>query len=135
MRKKDTASLWTRQDANREIPIYYSTVPRMRPHHKVIATVIICTALATCVNISIARAETAVATPKGAMTLAQAAPPSAGGRRSPPPREAIKACASQAAKSACAFAGRDGQKVTGTCQSPEVDVPPACVPAHVRKDG
>lgn len=44
-----------------------------------------------------------------------------------PPPEALAACKSQSAAAACSFAGRDGNKVNGTCWAPE-SKPLACRP-------
>lgn len=47
----------------------------------------------------------------------------------PPPREALEACRSQRAGAACAFPGREGERVTGRCESPP-GLPLACRPDH-----
>lgn len=125
----------TRRIANRNIPIRHSTVPRMRPHRKIITAIVISTMLVVFADVSIARAETAIPTAEAMTNLAQAAPPEASERRGPPPREAIEACASKSAETACGFEVREGQQVEGTCRSPEADIPPVCVPADMPQQG
>lgn len=69
----------------------------------------------------------------GAMGAA-AAQPANGGEHRGPPREALVACESKAAGTACSFTGRQGSAVTGTCWAPE-GKPLACKPEHPPGEG
>jgi hypothetical protein len=60
---------------------------------------------------------------------------SPGGRRGPPP-EALEACSNQADNTACSFAGRRGEDVTGTCLvPPRQEAELVCVPEHHQQRG
>ena len=117
------------------IHVVHSTVPRVRPHHKFITAIIISAMVVIFADISIAHAQTAISVDELAPTLAQAAPSGADGDRGRPPREAVEACASLAVDATCGFAGRDGQQISGTCRSPEADIPLVCAPADLPQNG
>ncbi|MFW2589390.1 hypothetical protein [Sagittula sp. SSi028] len=51
-----------------------------------------------------------------------------------PPQEAIEACQDKKSGDACSFDGRDGTE-SGTCVSPQSNVPPACAPAGQQQRG
>lgn len=112
------------------VPVFYSTVSRIRPTVK-IALVFLAPAIFTAaIGISAAHAETVFDAGSTATILAQQSAPRGGGNGAGrPPREAMEACAEQSSGSACGFIGRDGQKIPGTCSAPEANVPLACTPA------
>lgn len=45
-----------------------------------------------------------------------------------PPAEALKACESKTAGTACTFVGKHGSEVAGKCFTPDGAKPPACRP-------
>lgn len=47
-----------------------------------------------------------------------------------PPPEAIEACSDLSSGDACEFSGRNGERVEGSCWSPNSDLPLACRPAN-----
>ncbi|WP_324751958.1 hypothetical protein [Roseovarius sp. Pro17] len=115
--------------------VVHSTVPRIRPHHKFITAIIISAMVVIFADISITHAQTAVSVDEPAFTLAQAAPSGADDGRGGPPREAVEVCASLPVDAICGFAGRDGQQISGTCRSPEADIPLVCAPADLPQNG
>ncbi|MCA9682046.1 MAG: hypothetical protein KC457_07600 [Myxococcales bacterium] len=48
----------------------------------------------------------------------------------PPPPEALEACVDMEAGEACAFIGREGDTIEGTCFTPSQDKPLACRPSQ-----
>lgn len=133
---KDTRSNKAARAHARKIPVYYSSVMRIRPAAKVVVAMLLAAMFGTVIGMSAAHAETARSGDDTTTILAQQSQPGgAGNRPGRPPREAMEACAEQASGSACGFAGRDGQQITGTCRAPEADVPPACVPAEMPQKG
>jgi hypothetical protein len=129
-----TFSLFKTTGVNQGIPVVLPA-KRMQPHTKIIVAIFLATVFTSVVNISVARADTATDSIGAISQLAQSAPSRSGDRRGPPPREAIAACADQAAQSVCSFAGRDGMTIEGTCQSPEASAPVACIPALPPRNG
>lgn len=115
--------------ADRKIPIYRSTVPRIKGNQNAILALTLGVVLLGALNISAARAEI-ITLDDPTVTIAQSSKPPQGGGANRPPREALDACADATAKAACSFSGRGGEAVKGTCMSPKADVPLACVPAN-----
>ncbi len=118
-----------------KILLRHSAAPRMRPRRKIITEVLMGAVILVLAEISFARAQTDLPDGEPAATLSQAAPagrPEGPGR---PPREAVEACAGLPAETACGFAGRDGQQINGVCRSPKADLPAACVPAEMPRNG
>ena len=60
--------------------------------------------------------------------LAQPSDPA--GRPPGPPQEALQACSGKSDGASCAFSGRDGRQLGGTCRAGPQGEPPACMPAH-----
>jgi len=120
--------------AQRKIPLYRPTVPRIKGNQSVILAITLAAVLLGALNISTVRAESMPVTDQG-IVYAQAAPSGKGARADRPPREAISACENAQPKAACEFSGRDGNAVQGTCMSPKSDVPLACAPASMPKKG
>ncbi|MEH6830204.1 MAG: hypothetical protein V7661_05120 [Sulfitobacter sp.] len=120
--------------ANRKIPIYRSTVPRIKGNHNAVLVVTCAAIVLGALNISAARADI-VTVDEPTIFLAQSSKPQKGGGENRPPREAMEACADAKVKQACSFNGRGGEVVKGTCLSPKADVPLACVPANQPKKG
>lgn len=119
--------------SDRVIPVYRSSIPRAQPRQKTIARIILTALLMSFVGISVSHAQVSAPTSEPVTILAQGAPSGAGERRGPPPREALDACAKKSANAACRFAGPNGQKIQGTCMSPQANVPLACAPANPPK--
>lgn len=118
--------------ANRKMPVYRSTVPRIKGNQNALLALTFGVVLIGALNVSAARAES-VTVANLDYTIAQSAPSGNGEGR--PPREALEACSNAKAKSACSFDGRDGEAVKGKCLSPKADGPLACVPADMQKKG
>jgi len=119
---------------NRKIPIYRSSVPRIKGNQGAMLAITFAAVVLGALNISAARAEVVSEADQG-LTYAQSAPSGQGERGGRPPREALEACANVEPQSACEFSGRDGKSVQGTCMSPKSGVPLACVPANMPKQG
>lgn len=120
--------------AQRKIPLYRPTVPRIKGNQSIILAITFAAVVLGALNISAVRAESASATDQGTV-YAQFAPSGQGERAGRPPREAIEACENVEPQSVCEFSGRDGGTVRGTCMSPKADVPLACAPANMPKKG
>ena len=120
--------------ANRKIPIYRSTVPRINGNQNIILAITLTVVLLGALNISDVRAESLSTVDQGTV-YAQSASSGKGERGDRPPREALEACGNVKPKSACEFSGRDGNIVQGTCMSPKADGPLSCVPANMPKKG
>lgn len=116
----------------KRIPIHHSTRLRMRPKKAMAMLAVLAALVFMDAGVSVAHAETADATTP--VTLAQQSR-QGGDRPARPPREALEACTDQTSGSACGFSGRDGQKITGTCRSPQANVPLACAPAERPQNG
>ncbi|WP_138936214.1 hypothetical protein [Roseovarius arcticus] len=129
-----TSTRATRASKN-NIHAVHSTVPRIRPHHKFITALLISAIVVVFADLSIANAQTAISVDEPASILAQAAPSGADGGRGRPPREAVEACTSLPVDATCGFAGRDGGQISGTCRSPQADIPLVCTPAKMPQNG
>ncbi|TDE36588.1 hypothetical protein [Antarcticimicrobium sediminis] len=127
-------SIRAQSAANRKIPIYRSTAPRIKGNKNALLVLTLGAIFIGVLNISGVRAEGDSAVDQGIM-LAQSAPSEQGARGNRPPREALDACKSAKSQSACSFKDRDGGAVQGKCMSPKSDVPLACVPADGPKKG
>ncbi len=128
-------SIRAQSAANRKIPIYRSTAPRIKGNKNALLAITFGAILIGVLNISAARADSFSAADHD-ITLALSAPSGLGGERgNRPPREALDACKSAKAQSACSFKDRNGGAVQGKCMSPKSDVPLACVPAGGPKKG
>lgn len=121
--------------ANRKVPIYKSSVPRLRGNQNIIIATTFAAIILGVLNISAVRAESVSAASEQSFSIAQSAPAGQGNQAGRPPREALEACANVEPRSACSFNGRDGATVQGKCMSPKADVPLACVPANPPKNG
>ncbi len=120
---------------NRKIPIYRSSVPRIRGNQNILLATTFAVVVVGALNISAVRAESVSATSEQGFSVAQAAPAGQGNRAGRPPREALAACANVEPQSACTFNNREGEAVQGKCMSPKADVPLACVPANPPRNG
>ena len=121
--------------ANRKIPIFRSSVPRIRGRRKILIATTFVAVILGALNISTVRAESVSAASEQSFFIAQSAPAGHGNQAGRPPREALEACANVKPQSACSFNGRDGATVKGKCMSPKADVPLACAPANPPKNG
>lgn len=97
--------------------------PTFRTRVAISSTLFVCGALSLGIGLAPILISGAEPVASNAVTLAQNSGPG-GGR---PPREAVDACEGKSSGAACSFEGRDGSS-SGTCQSPESNVPAACVP-------
>lgn len=127
-------SIRAQSAANRKIPIYRSTAPRIKGNKNALLVLTFGAIFIGVLNISSARAESYSALDHD-ITIAQSAPSGQGERGNRPPREALDACKGAKAQSACSFKDRNGGAVQGKCMSPKSDVPLACVPAGGPKKG
>tara|TARA_R110002049_G_scaffold12206_1_gene55000 strand:+ start:3233 stop:3640 length:408 start_codon:yes stop_codon:yes gene_type:complete len=121
--------------ANRKIPIYRSSVPRIRGNQNIVLATTFAVVILGALNISAVRAESLAAPLDQSFSVAQSTPVGQGDRAGRPPREAIEACANVDPQSLCSFNGRDGEAVQGECLSPKADVPLACVPSNPPQNG
>ncbi|SNS59471.1 hypothetical protein [Antarctobacter heliothermus] len=118
----------------KRIPIYYSTLPRMRPKNVIAALAVLAALIVLDMGVSAAQADPSDTTTP--LTLAQQSQQGgAGNRPARPPREALEACTKQTSGSPCGFSGPDGHQITGTCRSPQANVPLACTPADMPRKG
>ena len=121
--------------ANRKIPIYRSSVPRIRGNQNILLATTFAVVILGALNISAVRAESVSAASEQSFSVAQSVPAGQGSQASRPPRRALEACANVDPQSACSFNGRDGEPVQGKCMSPKADVPLSCVPVNPPKNG
>lgn len=121
--------------ANLKIPIYRSSVPRIRGNQNILLATTFAVVILGALNISAVRADSVSDTSEQGFSVAQAAPAGQGSRAGRPPREALEACANVKPQSACSFSSREGETVEGKCMSPKADVPLACVPANAPRNG
>ncbi len=120
--------------AQRKIPMYRPTVPRIKGNQSVILVITFAAVVLGALNVTAVRAET-VSTAGPGTEYAQSTQSGKGERGGRPPREAVEACANAKPKEACEFPSRDGDAVQGTCMSPKADVPLACAPTKMPKKG
>ena len=133
---QDTRSIKATRARVKEIPVYHSSVARMRPTAKVVVAMLMAAMFGTVIGMSAAHAGTDYSDTGTNMVLAQQSQSGGSGNRpGRPPQEALEACAEQTSGSACGFSGPDGQQIPGTCRSPQANVPLACAPADMLLNG
>jgi hypothetical protein len=127
-------ALRARSAANRKMPVYRSTVPRIKSSQDAFLALTFGVVLIGALNVSAVRADSVIAANQD-YTIAQSAPSGKGEGSGRPPREALEACSKAKVNSSCSFDGRNGEAVKGKCLSPKADVPLACVPENMPKKG
>jgi len=115
---------------NRSLPADRLRAPRMKQHHKIIATIMVKALMMGFAGISIVQATSEASAAEPTIILAQNGPPKTDNQQSRPPREALEACSSKAKNDGCSFAGPDSKQVEGVCSSPDDKAPLACMPAN-----
>jgi hypothetical protein len=113
----------------RSIPADRLRAPRMKQHHKIIATIMVKALMMGFAGISIVQTASGASAAEPTIILAQNGPAKTNDQQGRPPREALEACSSKAKNDGCSFSGRDSQTVEGVCSSPDDKAPLACMPA------